>query len=407
MNRQKHNKTIKTPLALCVFALPLLAACNRSDDPLRLIARYAVTRDSNPLRVSKDADTQTDLGTSNTGDTIHRAEAGAELDLRLSQQHINAKASASQNKFNRFTTLDYTGHDVQAKWDGRAAQRWSGDAGYGNSRSLDSFSELHRPQRNLLTEQKVFANAAYQVHPSWSIRGGVARHDLKHSDATQSVFDRTEDYADLNLIHLNKANNSTGVQVRTTSGRLPERELTPGTLVNNNYRQNELNAVVDWNYSGKTRLQGRVGYVKRNYRELPARDFAGAAGRVSVAWTPAAKSELSLSLWREVDAVEDFISTYAVSKGVSLAPTWNATAKISVQGFYSYQYRDHVGNAGLTANDSDQRKDKLKSAGISVVYRPTQKTELGLAYQNENRDSNRALADYRDHSVMGSARIEF
>jgi exopolysaccharide biosynthesis operon protein EpsL len=377
------------------------------EDPIRFNAGVGIVRDSNLLRLPNAAVAEQQTGQSETSDTVRRLEAGINVDVKPGRQRISGKLGAVDNQYQRFKSLDHLGYDAAAQWDWRAGNRWSGEAGYSNSRTLDSFSDLHQPKRDLLTRERTLASAGYQFHPNWTVRAGAERNDLEHSQTEQRVFDRTEKSADLTLSYASKASNTVGVQVKTIDGRLPRRDSAIGTQVSNNYRQNELNAVVDWRYSALTRLQGKVGYARRGYDEFASRDFSGVAGRLTATWTPREKTEFAASLWRTLDPVEDFTASQVLSKGVSVQATWNATQKISAQARYSYERREHQGGAVFAPPDAPLRNDKVGTAAVSLSYRVLRNTQLGLALQTEKRNSNQEVNEYRANTVLATVGVEF
>lgn len=384
-------------LAAIDSAVPIDAPVLAVDDPIRFHAGYSVARDSNLLRVSDDVAEE-------ESDTLHRLEAGVELKLNLARQLATIRLDASRNEFERFSELDHDGRDLLGRLDWQIGNRLRGDVGYTNTRTLNTLVELQSPIRDQLTQQRGFASARYFLDPNWSVSSGLEHYELEHSANVNEVFDRREDSIYLNLYYLNVAKNQIGLQFKAINGELPEREFQPGIFVDNDYRQFELNAIADWYLTGKTLLQGGMGYTRRNYRELGDRDFDGVAGRLTLNWLPTGKIQVAFTGRREITAVEDFSATHAIVTGLTVAPVWTPTAKIRVEGGFYYEERDFEGEV---ASSNERRSDEVHGANLTLSYMPREKIRLALLAKTENRDSNRVFRDYRYEIVGISVRIEF
>jgi len=366
------------------------------DEPVRFYTGYSLAHDSNLLRATEDE--------GEASDTLHRLDVGVELKLKLNRQLATVRLDASRNEFERFTQLDYDGRDLLGRLDWLVGNRWHGDISYSNTRTLNKLTELQSPTRDLLTQQRGFANALYRLDPTWSISGGLEYFELEHSATGQEVFDRREDAINLNLHYLNAVKNKLALQIKAIDGQLPEREFQPGVVIDNDYRQFELGAIADWYLTGKTLLRGGIGYTQRNYREMADRDIDGVTGRLTLHWFATAKTEIAFTGLREISAVEDFTAAYALTSGVSVAPLWTPTEKIRVEGDFYYQERDFEGEV---ASEDAQRRDEVHGANLSLSYTPREKIRLAVMAQTEKRDSNRESKDYRYNIVGVSVRIEF
>jgi exopolysaccharide biosynthesis operon protein EpsL len=365
------------------------------EDAIRPYASYSVTRDSNLFRLQDNPES----------DVLKRLEAGVDIDLPISRQHLLARANVSNTRFNRFSDLGYDGRDLLGQWNWQLGNLWSGDLGYSNTRTLASFADIQQRLQNVRTQQRAFADASYRLHPDWRVSAGTSRYDLTNSAGSQNYLDRTEDAAELGLQYISPTSSTVGLQLKRIDGNLPNRELISSILYDNSYRQTELNATANWAFSGNSRFTGRLGYTRRKHAQVAERDFSGIAGRLGMNWVMAGKTTVDAAVWREVGAVEGGSSSYVLSSGASLAPSWAATSKLTVQGRISYQKYDYQGDPRFI--NVQLRKDTVRTLAVGAFYAPWRSTRLGLNFQTDRRDSNTAQADYRANSVTASVRVEF
>lgn len=375
-----------------LVATPASAA---PEDAFQPYASYNVTRDDNLFRTATDAE----------ADTINQLTAGINVNLPISRQHVLARASVSKTQFSRFGDLDYSGRDLLGQWNWQLGNLWSGDLGYSNSRTLASFADFQQRLQNIRTQTGRFFDAAYQLHPEWRVNAGLSRYDLTNSAVSQSYVDATSDTAQLALNYVSPTSSTVGLLVKRIDGKLPNRQTILTTDYDNSYRQTEYNATADWAFSGNSRFNGRLGYTKRAHGQVPERDFSGVAGRLGMSWMLAGKTSVDFAVWRELGSVDTGVASYYVTKGASIAPTWEVSSKFNLQGRLSTENRDYRGDPRVI--NYVVRQDKVRTVSVGASYSPWRNTQFGLNYQTDRRSSNEVGADYLDHSLSANVRIDF
>ncbi len=393
-------------LALLLSVWPGWASAEQGD-VLRPYVSYGVTYDDNLLRVNSAADAIASFGSEQTSDTINRATVGIIIDKQISLQRININLELNRDTFNRFSILDNDGRDFSGKWNWHLGNHLEGNLGASYTRSLGTFLEFRQLVRNDRTQNRKFADLAWRFHPSWRLRTSASTYDLENSIAAQRTQNRSEDATEVGVDYLASSGSHVGVQYRQVTGTFPNRQLVGGSLVDNGYQQDEASAVVDWWYSGKTRLQLEAGMVKRNHNQVPARDFTGLTGRATLDWAPTGKITLSLAGWRDINAVDDATASFSVNRGVSLTPAWAITSKLALQGKLSYEQRDHAGDPSQVLTAQPRRQDTFRSAMAAVSYTPLQDLQLSFSMQHDERQSNIFQSGFKSNSIMLNGRYEF
>ncbi len=372
-----------------------------ADDVIQPYVSASVARDSNLFRYSKDS------GNDEVSDTISRIDAGVAVNYPINRQNLNLRVSVSRNQFQKAEFLNYDGYDWQSAWNWQVGNAWQGDLGYSGSQMLVSFTQTQADVRDLSTTQSVFANAGYKLHPDWRIHWGGRWSAVKFESPTNQLSTRDETSGVLGVDYISNANNSVGVQGQFIETRFPDGEARSTGNVDNGYSQADISSVADWEYGGNSHLRGRLGYTQRSYNQLSTRDFKGITGRLTYNWSITGKTSLSGSVWREVGAASDTISTFAVTKGSSLNVSWSPTSKIVIGSGVVYQSYDYRGDSGFALGVVDERKDDTSTASASLGYSPLQNIQLSLAGVIEQRDSTRMFVDYSYERITASIKVDF
>lgn len=374
--------------------------------------------DSNVFRLSDDEDAATVIGNSKRSDTANSLEAGLDMDLPISRQRLLLGASAERLWYDRFDFLNHTSKRANGTLQWEIGNQWDGDLGFTYRESIASFNELQTRIRDPITRRTNFINAGYTFHPRWRVYGGYETYDLRRS--VLSFRNREEDTKKFGVRYTSRANNYIDLEARTTDVGLPISTSVPAltgpladdlgaltiTGLDNSFGQSELNAEVDYRRSA-SHVNARVGYITIDHNELSERDYDGFNGRLVYDWDVTAKTQLSFSLFRVVRSNQDLLASYKLVRGISFNPRWSPTAKLILQGRFAYEEQDFRGDSTLIASGRAAREDTVRTASLSLGYTPIDNAQLSLAYETEERDSTRTLADYDYRAITASVRVDF
>jgi len=338
------------------------------------------------------------LTTNPESEKIKQTIAGVKLNWKQSRQNVVIDASVANTKFDRFSELDYLGKNFLALWNWQLGNDFNGAAGYTYVKTLGSYAETQQVVNNLITQQHTFFDGAWQVHSRLRLNGAISR-DTYSQPSSSANGNETMNY-EADAYYTPPSGNELGVRAMHQVGIYPVEQLVDGTLVNNNYTQDELLATIYWLYSGHIQANGQAGVVSRKQEQLSARDFSGTTMRGKITWLATGKSNVDVSVWDEVDAYDDLTTSYTLSKGVSLGAIWNPTAKVSVTAKIQHVGRDFLGDPGLVLGPPQPvRHDNVNSASLFVAYQPIRAVNISGSIQNEHRTSNQPSYDYADNFV--------
>ena len=404
----RKHKTLKYGclLGLLLRTVTVYSAADPTDTVQPFVSESAIY-DDNVFRLSSKLDPNAVLPKgSSKSDVMNQLSVGSKINYAFGRQKLLLDLRVDDNRFARNHDLNNTSTNDRAAWYWQLGRQLSGDAGYGYKRSLAPFTYNRTFAKDIITENNAFFDVDYAWHPRWKTTAGARWLESTHSNKVRSVLNRQSATGLIGLNYLTPSNNSVGLEYRFADVDLPNRQPIPTTLIDNHYQVQTVSATLAWAFTEKIRFDGQFWYTSLHNRRFADRDFSGETWNLTVAWTPTAKTQVSLAGWRELQPSQVIDASYVVAEGVSLSPVWSATAKLTVEGRIAYETRDYRGDPGLITGRAE-RQDDVLSGQFVLVYTPIHNVELNLAYLAERRNSTRLFVDYTDNSVFASAKLQF
>lgn len=417
-SNDSSNSKIRFPLShrlppdlrrsVLAASLALLAgdACALLNDKVDLYVAETVTHDSNVFRISDAANANAAIGSSQKGDDITRTEFGVSLNVPVSRQRLVASLSANRTHYAHYSDLDFTGRAARGAWLWEAGDQLNGELGYGETKTLASFSDIQSRIVNPLLTQRAFASANYLITPRWQLQAGVTQTNRKNDNLAQRVNDSELRDLEFGLNYISPTTSKIGLSLRQTDGRLPNDQRVFGSLYSNDYRQHSVGLVTDWTISAKSRLTARLDHARRNYDDLSQRNWSGTLAQVNYDWKVSETFTLTARAQRDISPTEDIQTYFVLTKGVSLRPTLQLSPKTQISATLERSVRDYLGDAA-TVLGAPMRSDTVHTVGATLSYAPIPKLTLRFSVQREKRSSNIVLADYEDNLVYLSVNYAF
>lgn len=366
-----------------------------------------IIHDNNAFRLADGEDPNLLVGTAGKSDTIKTLGLGINTIIEDSRQKYLFNASADYYDYNRFTFLDHWNYKLGAGWRWEAGNLWNGDLRYSRRRDLADPAELQGRTKDLITQDTIHASGNYKFHPSWKARTALDINRYEHGDSARESLDNRTIAATIGADYTTASNNTLGIQFKATDGRYPNRQIVATSFVDNQYKEYETSGVVGWQFTEKTKFDGRLGYTQRRHEELSSRDFNGVTGRAALQYLASAKTSIDFAAYRETRVVEDANASYAFATGYILGPSWAPTHKSVLQARLVYEKRKYEGDPGLALGVTTQREDTLRGLRLSAGYKPIRNTEVIFAFERGKRTSNLADAGYDYNMVSINAGWKF
>lgn len=397
-------------LAAAVVAMPAAAFWN---DRFQPFVGQTSTWDSNVFRLSRDFDVNAATGSSSRGDRFGVTSIGATLDVPYSLQRFQAGYTWFATRYHRFDQLDFNGHNARANWLWAVTPQLTGDIGASESVALANFAIFQGTQRDLVTSREGHANATWAWTPALEIYGGVSRNERRHDQEARRVNDLDASAVEGRISYVSGAENRLGVSVRREEGKSPEQLLLGAVPFDNKYTQDSVGLVGRWQWSGASRLDGRVDYVKRDYARFDERDYQGPSFRLTHTLVPTGKLTFTTAIYREIAPLDEVQTSFVLVKGVSFRPRWDATAKIAVLGNFEWARWDYRSTLPLVPGTvfpttlPEGYHHRVRTAGVSVAWRPYDKVLLQAGFSRETRTSTLDFADYDVNLFTIEGRVSF
>lgn len=367
--------------------------------PTEVFAQVGVMRDDNILR----------LETGGLGDTVFRVGAGITHTARVvGRQSVRLEARVDAFTFDRFGDLDHVGYGLRGEWLWEVGNQLSGTLGVSRSRRMADLSEVQRPVRDMITDTRFFGTAGYMVSPSFRVRGGLehARGDR----GTRGEVELRRTGATAGADYVSPLGNTIGVEVRRATGDAPVPEFVAaaGTFVDNDFRETEVAIVGTYNVGTTLRTTGRIGKTRRDYSQIPGRDFDGTTGRATVDWLVGNKTLLSGAIYKEPRSILDVAASHVTTKGLAFGPSWAATAKLVFSARWTREEREFEGDPAFAlVAGTALRSETVKLWRFAVGWEPVRHWEIGFGLDKGTRESNLAGRDYNYTALMANAAYRF
>ena len=381
-------------LLVAALCLPLTAVAGEGDT-FRPLVFASYGHDDNLFRVADDLEALLVLGSTNKADSYQRYGVGFDVDWQLSRQQFIVKAQTSKTRFNRYTTLDYDGNDLNGEWRWQVGNHLNGRLGLARTTTQGSYTELQQLISNTRTQDNQFFEANYRFHSRWRASLKFQRATSEYSAVTLSTDNSESDSTVLGLYLDGRAISFSGIEIRSAKVTYPNRLLTP--TLDNAFDESGISYVTAWNPSGKSQVNFRLGLFKREGQNL---NYETDSMDVDITGTLALSGKTSLTggIIRQLRS-EDFSgANTTTTTGLNLGLQWQVLPKTRISVTSRFQ------NVGYEPNN---RQDDVVTLSVGADYQPLPGAVLSIGLTHDKRDSNQALQSYNANTAFLSASWKF
>lgn len=360
-------------------------------DSLTLKLSHSLQYDDNIYRLS---DGVQPFGDGPRGDRIGLTGLRATFDRRYSLQEVHASADLTHVRFDNWNQLDYETKGARAQWDWAVGKRWSGRLRVGQDETARDFADRFDSSRqtSIARQRTLAVDGNYWWHPDWSAGAGVERFSTRYSDDASARSEYDADIVESRLIYRPRSGNQIALVGRFTDGDYPNRQA--GLVADDGYRQTDWRLRGKWQVTGHSLLSGYLGMTRRRHPNLTERDFTGPTARLEYTMAVSQKLSVTAVARREIGARDDLVDNFVVTRAFSLAPAWQPSYRIGIQGRLEWRKRDFRGDPGLFVGSFPDRGDTSRHADVSLVYAPIDPLRLSISYAYQQRDSDFAPDEY-------------
>lgn len=370
-------------------------------DVVKFTAGAGVAYDDNVFRLPNGVNPDARTGSTARGDTIFTLNAGVAVNKDVSRQNFVLGADIVQGLYVEHNSFDYTLYNFGGVWNWQVGNKFGGTIGYSQNQYPNSFLDVRSFEQNKRTIGIPEVSAGYQFLPDWELRASYKFVDITNSTEAFRLSNLEMNVYEGAVRYTTRFGNLVDLYYRYTSGTRPN--VTIPVPLDRDWNQNDVGVnVARWEFSGRSKFSGFLGYTNRSYPLFPQRDFSGPTWNFTYIYLPTTATAVNLSFYRLIGAFTDVTTNYIVTTGVLLRPTWQVTGRIGLGLTASYMNRDYKGDPGILTPGTpgfEKRQDDLTLLGVEATYAILRNLKGTLYYRWQKRDSNRQGFDFNDNTV--------
>jgi hypothetical protein len=370
--------------------------------PLSGFAEIGIETDSNPYRLP-DA-----RGPSS--DQVLRYGVGGRYAQRVyGRQGILLEGRGDQYNYSHSSTLDHFAYSLLGEWRWELGNSLAGAIGAGRVFRIADPGQIQRETREDVTIDRAYANGGWLFAPNWRVRGGVdGEKSTRERPLAPEIIADTSGVR-VGLDYVTPLANSFGIEARKSKGDAPVGDLVDptGQFAGNDFKEEEVAAVVSYGATSQFRVGGRVGHTNRDYTVIPGRNFSGTTWRALIEWLPGNKTILGFETYNLPQSVIDIDASHVVTRGTAFTANWAPLAKLVFSGRIFEEQRESIGTPETLLLGVPPRDDTIQGVRLGVGWSPVRYAEVGLGVESGKRTSTEALRDYDFTSVSLNLRVRF
>jgi hypothetical protein len=335
-------------------------------------------------------------------DAVNTSSLGVQGKYDIGRQEVEFNVRANDNQFANNTALNNVSSSATGAWNWTAGPYLTGQVATDYDRSLASFGETRFSGKDLVTSVEELGSARYQLGPHWALYGQVSASTIDHSADAEQYNDFDNRAGKAGVQYVNNGMDTYGFEYQFVDLTFDQNLDAVQAF---NYKEDSGRFIVHYGLSDKTFIDGYGGYLRRQYPGLAIGSYSGEIGRLALTYNWTEKTQFVFSGWHELHAYIDAESAYFVAQGVSIAPVWNASEKLSFTLLASYENQDYIASNSVIV--AAPRHDKLSGEQATIKYSPRDAWIFNLFVRHEKRESNEYVFSYNDNVISGNATFRF
>ena len=373
-------------------------------DTLNFILGGQVRYDSNLFRLSGSEDPEAELGRSQKSDIIYTTNAGIRIDKPYSLQRFVVEAMVVDNRFKTYDFLDYTAFNYSAAWHWHLTPRITGVLLAEQKQEMNSFAEFREAEKNVQTSNVRLFTVDGDIGGGFHAIGGLLDVRARNSKTFDAVGDYQQDGFEFGGKYIAPSQNWISLMQRETDGEYRGRALDPVAQLDSGFEQSETEANMFWRFTGKSSIDAKLGYLKREHDNFADRDYSGMVGRLLYRWDITDKTQLNVSVSRNLYSYQENENSYYIAETFSISPVWEYSPKTTFRARYDYSDREY---RGAIVSIPELRDDQLQVFLLAADWKATRNIIVTGALQRDKRTSNFEDFDYNATSASINAQFLF
>jgi hypothetical protein len=339
-------------------------------------------------------------------DTMLRVPLSVFYDRDFGNQRLRLDATATPVKYLDNSRLDYVGYNAGGVWDIEFGRPAYGQLEGRLSRLRTPFDSSLTAVENLENRRFLRGLAGFRMTPSWSLFGAVDQAVLDNSGTISRQNDYTFFAYETGLRY--EPGNATDIDFfyRRTDGDYPNRQVLdsngnvlPGG-VDNNFKQDALLGRLTYKPTYDTSVTGTAGWTRRDYANVPERNFTGLTLGVLADWQWSGAVRMRLNLVRDIIPDTSLNASWVEIQRIAFDPQIRISGRTTLVPTLSWERRLYDGDPGFVISGNPARRDTLTRWGLEARYEFARNVYLNGYFWSLKRGSNYALYEFTDN-VLG------
>jgi exopolysaccharide biosynthesis operon protein EpsL len=399
-----YRQAIKI-VCFSLFLLEIPMASANQGDLFNVSLGSSTSYDSNLFRLPNGSVPSNALGISERSDIINNSYVGLDFDKQYALQGFHIDYRILSNKYQNFKYLDYDAKNYNLLWSWAISPEFRGALSKSQNQFLVTFEDNRSPTQIVLTNDSNNIDFDYSPHGIWHVIGTYSESSSKNSQTFTEQASNSTKNIEGGLKYEFGSESFISLVFRDTTGQYLGQILDLTNLVDSGFkRQSEiLNGL--WVLSGKSNINFQLANIDYKSNNFSERDFSGLSGSLNYEWDILPKTNLVFNLRRILAGYVTDVSSYTVTDGFGVAPSWNISEKLVLKGNVDISQRDFLG--GGPAIEVNQRSDKTIRYGLSFGWAPRSYVSTSFSLQHQERHSNFNSFDYSDNTMSASAQLDF
>lgn len=395
-------------IVVCLFWLACSPVAQADEyDTLNYSVGLTHQYDNNLFRLPDGINPLPLVGKPARDDRITSATLGVKFKKTYSLQQFEAGYEHISHRYANYGFLDYEADNFRGTWRWQLTPRLRGNLTANRTQALVSFGDFRNyDTKNLRTTTVYRADADWHLFRNgWHLLGGVDSSESNNSQVfTQDTGSRITS-ADFGLRYLFPSASRIDFVSRSGRGSYLGRNLDPVNQLDDGFREQRNDLRIYWLISGKSLVEGSLGYLARDNDHYASRDFSGEVGSLKWTWTPTGKLALIVSWKRDLAAFTDATSSYYLQEVYSIMPIWQVSSKLKLSFKFDRNTRDYLGP--VTFLPVIARQERINSAQLVAEWTPIRAVSVSGYFTTEQRVANQTGYGYEDRIAGANVRLDF
>ncbi len=407
---RRVTSAIERAALVAVFALIVHPAVSKAADDGVVTPSISggLRYDSNSFRLPSDANSQGQAGSAVT----RTLTVGLSVDKTYGLQTFHFDGDVTRYKYSNYSSLDLTGHNVNASYAWKLTPSVGGDVIYRSTEAPSDFANVGfetvaNAYKTVLTQLDANWQPGAAVHPQIAFTEVVGKSQRasfqQENSTTRSVTG--------SLIYTFPSQNTVELFVRGAHGEydnLNDATLQTDAIITQpfatNFHEFEPGLRTSWRVTGLWSANAEVGYLDRTHPGFQFRNFAGYVASANLTFQATGKTSFVGTVSRQLYSSQSDLSSYVVQNFASITGNWAVTQKVTVRPSYTVNFQTF---RKPPIPVDGQFREQTRAASLDLVWSPIRALTLTGSISHERRDATEDGFKYSNTGAQVAGRFQF